>query len=126
MKLYEITELFMRFASMVENGEIEEDAIADTLESIEGELEEKADNIACLIKSWQAEAEAIKAEEKALAERRKVKENQINNLKIEQIESSIDKIDSLLSLEQKQNQLNIEHFQFFSILIQKRFLQIPQ
>ena len=81
MKLYEITELFMRFANMVENGEIEEDAIADTLESIEGELEEKADNIACLIKSWQAEAEAIKAEEKALAERRKVKENQINNLK---------------------------------------------
>ena len=81
MKLYEITELFMRFANMVEAGEIEEDAIADTLESIEGELEEKADNIACLIKSWQAEAEAIKAEEKALAERRKVKENQINNLK---------------------------------------------
>ena len=81
MKLYEITELFMRFANMVENGEIEEDAIADTLESIEGEFEEKADNIACLIKSWQAEAEAIKAEEKALAERRKVKKNQINNLK---------------------------------------------
>ena len=81
MKLYEIKDLYMRFCEMVENGEIDEDAIADTLESIDGEFEDKADNIACLIKTWQAEAEAIKAEEKALAERRKVKENQINNLK---------------------------------------------
>ena len=30
MKLYEITELFMRFANMVEAGEIEEDAIIKT------------------------------------------------------------------------------------------------
>jgi len=81
MKLYEIKDLYMRFCEMVENGEIDEDAIADTLESIDGEFEDKADNIACLIKTCQAEAEAIKAEEKALAERRKVKENQINNLK---------------------------------------------
>lgn len=75
MKLYEIKELFVRFAEMVENGEIEEDAITDTLESIEGEFEEKADNIACLIKTYDAEAEAIKTEEKNL------KERQSDNLK---------------------------------------------
>lgn len=81
MKLYEIKDLFIRFAEMVENGEIEEDAIADTLESIEGEFEDKADNIACLIKTFNAEAEAIKAEEKNLKERRERKERQAENLK---------------------------------------------
>jgi len=81
MKLYEIKDLFVRFAEMVENGEIEEDAIADTLESIEGEFEDKADNIACLIKTYDAEAEAIKAEEKNLKERRERKEKQSENLK---------------------------------------------
>lgn len=81
MKLYEIKDLFMKFADMVENGEIEEDAIADTLESIEGEFEDKADNIACLIKTFNAEAEAIKAEEKNLKERRERKEKQADNLK---------------------------------------------
>lgn len=81
MKLYEIKDLFVRFADMVENGEIEEDAIADTLESIEGEFEEKADNIACLVKTYNAEAEAIKSEEKKLKERREQKERQAENLK---------------------------------------------
>ena len=81
MKLYEIKDLFIKFADMVENGEIEEEAIADTLESIEGEFEEKADNIACLIKTFEAEAEAIKAEEKNLKERRERKERQADSLK---------------------------------------------
>lgn len=81
MKLYEIKDLFVKFASMVENGEIEEDAIADTLESIEGEFEDKADNIACLVKTYDAEAEAIKNEEKALKERRERKERQSESLK---------------------------------------------
>ena len=81
MKLYEIKDLFVRFAEMVENGEIEQDPIADTLESIEGEFEDKADNIACLIKTFNAEAEAIKAEEKNLRERRERKEKQSDSLK---------------------------------------------
>jgi len=81
MKLYEIKELYQRFANMVEEGLIDEDAIADTFESIEGEFEEKADNISCLIKTWQAEAEAIKCEEMNLKARRERKEKQAENLK---------------------------------------------
>ena len=81
MKLYEIAADYQRFIEAVENGEIPEEVIADTLESITAELEEKADNIACLIKNMTAEAQAIKAEEKNLADRRKTKENQIERLK---------------------------------------------
>lgn len=77
MKLYEIEQTYLNFINAVENGEIPEDCIADTLESIAGALEEKADNIACLIKNLTAEAAAIKVEEKNLADRRKSKEGQI-------------------------------------------------
>ena len=81
MRLYEITNEFQRFLEALENGEIPEEAISDTLESITGLIEEKADNIACIIKNLSAEKEAIKAEEDRLSERRKTKENEIKRLK---------------------------------------------
>lgn len=81
MKLYEIKDLYYKFYDMLENGEIEEDAIADTLESLDGEFDDKADNIACLIKALKAESDAIKQEEKALKERRESKERKAESLK---------------------------------------------
>lgn len=81
MKLYEIATEYQNFLEAIENGEIPEEAIADTLESIISIFEDKADNIACLIKNMSAEAEAIKAEESKLAERRKAKEKQVDRLK---------------------------------------------
>ena len=53
----------------------------DTLDGIEEDFEEKAENIAALIKSLKAETESLKAEEAALSKRRKAKENQITYLK---------------------------------------------
>jgi len=81
MKLYEIQQLYVDFANAVESGEIEEETIPDTLESIDGLFEDKIDNIACLIKEWLADAEMIKTEEKALKERREAKEKRANSLK---------------------------------------------
>lgn len=81
MKLYEIKERYIKLMDMIEDGSIPEDAIADTLESIEGEFEDKVDNIASLIKSLNAEAGAIYEEEKRLEERRKRKEKNIDSLK---------------------------------------------
>lgn len=81
MKLYEIAKDYLSFMEAVENGEIPEEAIADTLEAIEGEIEIKADNIACILKSLEAEATALKAEETKLAERRKAKERTYDRLK---------------------------------------------
>ena len=81
MKLYEIAEEYENLLAAIDAGEIPEEALADTLESIETLLDDKADNIACLIKNLEAESEAIKAEEKRLAERRKAKENRAESLK---------------------------------------------
>lgn len=81
MKLYEIAQEYLSFMEAIENEEIPEEAIADTLEAIEGEIEIKADNIACILKSLEAEATALKAEETKLAERRKAKERTHDRLK---------------------------------------------
>ena len=81
MTLYEIATEYQSFIEAVENGEIPEEAIDDTLESIQALLEDKADNVACVIKNLNAEAEAIKAEETRLAERRKQKEATVDRLK---------------------------------------------
>jgi hypothetical protein len=81
MKLYEIANDYVALMQAIENDELPEEAIADTLEAISGELETKADNIACLLKNLDAECVAIKAEEARLAERRKAKENMHDRIK---------------------------------------------
>ena len=69
MKLYEIADTYRAFMAAVDAGEIPEDAVADTLDWIEGEFEAKADSIACLIKELRLEAKGIKEEADTLAER---------------------------------------------------------
>lgn len=81
MQLYEIKNEYLSFMRAVEDGLIPEEAFADTLEGIVGEIEDKADNIACVIKSIDAEILAIKAEEDRLADRRKAKESRKEWLK---------------------------------------------
>ena len=74
MKLYEISENYRAFMAAVDAGEIPEDAVADTLDGIEGEFEVKADNIACLIKELRLEAQAIKEEADNLYVRQRQKQ----------------------------------------------------
>lgn len=81
MKLYEIKEDYICLLDMIESGDIPEEAIADTLDAVTSELEDKADNIACVIKQLQAEATAIKTEEERLAERRKSREKNAERMK---------------------------------------------
>ena len=82
MNLYEISDeyIFLLETGVDEDGVPEEDLI-EKLESLDAELEEKADNIACVIKQLAAESEAIKAEEKRLNQRRSAKENNADRLK---------------------------------------------
>ena len=80
MSLYSITEGFIRLIAAIETGEIPEEAIADTLEAVSGEWEERADAVLSSIKNLRALVEDIRAEEKALAERRKRKEKTVERL----------------------------------------------
>jgi hypothetical protein len=71
----------MALMQAIDNDELPEEAVADTLEAITAGIEEKADSIACLLKNLDADCKAIKAEEERLAERRKAKEKSIERIK---------------------------------------------
>ena len=55
--------------------------IADTLEGIQGEFEDKVEQLLAIIKNETAYAEMLKNESKNLADRAKVSENKVANLK---------------------------------------------
>ena len=63
----------------LETGEIA--SLEELLDQLELDQKTKIENIGCYIKNIAVDVEGLKAEEKKLAERRKVKENQIERLK---------------------------------------------
>lgn len=75
MTLYELSSEYMELLAMMEDPEVDDDVLADTLEGIGGELELKADNYARMMRQMDADAKAIKAEEERLYIRRKSLEN---------------------------------------------------
>ena len=81
MKLYELENAYMSLLQMAEDEDLPEDALIDTLEAITGEIEVKADNVACMLKSIEADMSAIRDEEIKLANRRKAKERVYDRLK---------------------------------------------
>ena len=81
MRLYELTDQWDTVFNMMEDGETDEQVIFDTLESIEGEIEDKADNYAKMIRNLQANVDVLKSEEERLSRRRKSTENHIQRLK---------------------------------------------
>ena len=83
--LYEINSAILECCDM-ETGEILD---FERLEELQLEKEQKIEGVALYIKNLDAEAAALKAEEAALAERRKAKENKVKRLK-EYLTSALD------------------------------------
>ncbi|MED5050599.1 siphovirus Gp157 family protein [Anoxybacillus rupiensis] len=79
MKLYELAQNYAQLMELAE--EMESDAIVDTLEALQDEIEEKAENIAKLIRNLEADVKVIKEEEQRLADRRRSIESKIVRLK---------------------------------------------
>ncbi len=80
MKLFELTEQYQKLLSMVDD-ECDIQAIQDTLEGIEGMIADKAESIAKLMKSIEADERAIKAEEDRLKARREALANRRLSIK---------------------------------------------
>lgn len=79
IKLYELTAQYKQLQELADD--LDPITLQDTLEAIEESIEDKAENTAKLIRSWEAEAKAIKEEEKRLAERRKALESNAKRTK---------------------------------------------
>lgn len=72
MTLYEISGQYQQLLDL--SDEIPDEALRDTLESIDAEFDEKADEIACAIKDLNGDAVKLDAEIKRLTERKKAAE----------------------------------------------------
>ncbi len=68
------------FAKLTDSG-MEPEMIADTLDSIEWELEAKVEQILAVCKNESAYADALREESKRLAERARLSENRVARLK---------------------------------------------
>jgi hypothetical protein len=73
--LYEIAHQYRADADKLADMDLDEQTLADTLDSLSGDLEVKATNTAMLVRNIEASAAAIKEAEAAMAARRKALEN---------------------------------------------------
>lgn len=77
MNLYELSIAFQE----VQNMELDPEVMQDTLDSIEGAIENKAENIAKLIRNLESDVKAYKEEEERLKTKRQATENKVKWLK---------------------------------------------
>lgn len=81
MKLYELTQNYLNLLDLLENPDIPKEVVESALEEVEGNFEDKAENIVKLIKSIEADIKGYKEEENRLSTRRKALENKAKSLK---------------------------------------------
>ena len=98
-KLYEITGDLLTLQEMLEEDATDE-ALADTLEAVQGEYEIKLENYCKVIKNLEADVDALKNEADRLTAKKKLLENNIDRIKKAMFDSmkatKIDKVKGTL------------------------------
>lgn len=79
--LYVLGAEYRAAADMLADLDMPDDVVRDTLESISGDLEAKAVNVAQFVRNLESSAEQIKAAEKAMSDRRKAIENRADRVR---------------------------------------------
>lgn len=79
--LYELTEDFRTLLEMADDPDVDPQALVDTMDSIEGEIEDKADGYARVLAQLDADAEAAEKQAKRLAERAKAIRSNMDRMK---------------------------------------------
>ena len=85
--LYELTGQYKQLLDLMEDPDIPEETVRDTLEGIGGEIEEKADAYAKIKLQLQAEADAIEKEMERLNDRRDMLMSRVARMKEALMES---------------------------------------
>lgn len=94
MKLYDLAQNYLNLQGLLEDETVGVDVINKALNEVGGEIEDKAENIAILIKNLESDAEGFKREEERLAAKRSTVENKIKGLKnyLDTTMRSVDKL----------------------------------
>ena len=113
LTLYTVADQYLADIKKLQDMEIDDQTFADTLEGLAGDLEVKATNVALFIRNLEANADAIKAAEKGMADRRKSLEAKVERIKQYLLENmlrtGISKIESpYLCLSVRKNPPSVE------------------
>lgn len=81
MTLYEITDDYMRLLELAEDPDTDPEVFADTLESLQGALEDKADGYGRVIRELEGHVTALEAEISRLTARKRAADNSIARMK---------------------------------------------
>lgn len=71
MTLYELREDYKALLLMMEDGDVDQEVVADTLEALTGDIEEKAEGYCIIAEELESDIARLKAEENRLYLRRK-------------------------------------------------------
>lgn len=80
MTLYDLTEEYMQLLALMEDPDTDPQVLADTMEAIGGEIEEKADGYAKVRQELQNQSTALKAEIDRLTARKRSIDNNIDRI----------------------------------------------
>ena len=96
--LFQIADIYLQDLDKLNDLDLDEQTVADTLESISGDMQEKCTNVAAFIRNTESLADQIKQAEQAMAARRKALENRADRIRQYLIDNmqrtGISKIDS--------------------------------
>lgn len=81
MTLYELTADYMRLLDFMEDPEMDEEIIKETMEQLTVDITDKADGYGRVVRQLEADAGVLKAEEKRLSQKRKTIEANIDRVK---------------------------------------------
>ena len=79
--LYQIADIYLQDLDKLNDLDLDEQTVADTLESIQGDMQEKCTNVAAYIRNTESLAEQIKQAEQAMAARRNALENRADRIR---------------------------------------------
>lgn len=80
-KLYELAQNWSNLMDLIDNNDIPAELLRESLDQVQGDIVEKLENVAKLIRNIAADAEALRTEEKRLADKRRAYENKSAGLK---------------------------------------------
>lgn len=81
MKLYELSQNYKNLQELLDNEDIPQELITNALNEVEGQIEEKAEEIAKVIRNMESDIETLKSEEQRLSAKRKAIENRVSGIK---------------------------------------------